>query len=284
MPPPPTLQVPEGTAPDALAREVVGRAAAKVQRLLQYRSLPGGASRQPSSSSASTVVGSSGGRGRPEQGAGGGAEAGADSEEQTAGLLLERRLLGEVEAARERCKRAVILARLQAELPSCLVGVGWRACVRSCAALVWWFALPAGSRALNFLLTTGCPASTPAALRLALSQCRPLPSPAMQALCLAPGDTVGFEWLFTNSSGSAAEFEVDWVQGGSGGGSCSGSGGGAEAGLSLVAGESEWRALEPAARLAGGLAGKGRAGCVTRDLMQRYGVAQLLPCPCSPCI
>ena len=166
--PPP--QVPEGTAPDALAQEVVGRAAAKVQRLLQYRSLPGGAGRQqPLSSGGSARAAGSGGMGGPQQGAGIGPEAGAAPDE--AGLLLERRLLSEVEAARERCKRGAILARLQAELPACLVSLGlrcawallglWRDPVRSGAG--WPGAMP-----------SCCPARMPVlllAFPLGLSLC-----------------------------------------------------------------------------------------------------------------
>lgn len=131
------LQVPEGTAPDRLAAEVVGRAAAKVQRLLHYRSLPGAAHRRSGSSTGARLGSGAAGVGAGSVATGlatGCCPAGASE----AGLLLERRLLGEVEAARERCKRDAILARLQAELPSCQVGsrtaaevAAWPAC---CAA------------------------------------------------------------------------------------------------------------------------------------------------------
>lgn len=129
------LQVPAGTAPDRLAHEVVSRAAAKVQRLLHYRSLPGAACRRQSHGSSAAAAGVSSANG-PEAAA----SAAGTSE---AVLLLERRLLSEVEAARERCKREAILARLQAELPSCQVGgcrqdwrcseVGWSVEI-SCSA------------------------------------------------------------------------------------------------------------------------------------------------------
>jgi len=119
--------VPEGTAPDRLAQEVVGRAAAKVQRLLHYRSLPGTARRhQPRGGAgvaeAGSADGSVGGRRDAPSSAGDrqpGSSSGCGASQ--AGLLLEKRLLSGVEAARERCKREAILARLQAELPACLV-------------------------------------------------------------------------------------------------------------------------------------------------------------------
>ena len=95
-------------------------------------------------------------------------------------------------------------------------------------------------------------------------------------MCVAPGGAVGFEWQFENSSGTATWFEIDMSGSGGGGGS------GAEAGLSLVAGESEWRALEAAARLAGGVGrGAGRAGC---SLRQRLAVHKLPLCVCVSCL
>lgn len=91
-------------APACLQQEIVGRAAQKAERLLQY--------------SRHTAC---------EDGGQQGGEAAA------VGQLVERRLLGEVEAARERCKRDAILRKLQAELPSCVVRLGapdcgWAAC------------------------------------------------------------------------------------------------------------------------------------------------------------
>lgn len=113
--------MPESTAPDRLAAEVVGRAAAKVQRLLHYRSLPAAARRRSGSSTGAGLGSGAAGEG-PGSVATGPAAGCCPSGTSEAGLELERRLLGEVEAARERCKRDAILARLQAELPSCQVG------------------------------------------------------------------------------------------------------------------------------------------------------------------
>lgn len=84
--------VPDGVAGDRLSQEVASRAALKVQRLLAFQAL----------------------RSHGGGGTGGGSSA-------PVAELVERRLLGEVEAARERCKRDAILGRLQEELPSCLV-------------------------------------------------------------------------------------------------------------------------------------------------------------------
>lgn len=79
--------------------------------------------------------------------------------------------------------------------------------------------------------------------------------PSLQALCIAPGEQLGFECEFINSSSSARWFEVDLgrsVSGTSGGSSSGSSGGGAAATISLVSGEAQWIALEQASRLAGG--------------------------------
>ena len=83
--------------------------------------------------------------------------------------------------------------------------------------------------------------------------------PSLQALCIAPGEQLGFEYEFINSSSSARWFEVDLgssvsggVSGTSGGSSSGSSGGGAAATISLVSGEAQWIALEQASRLAGG--------------------------------
>lgn len=124
---PTPLQVPDGTAPDRLAQEVVSRAAAKVQRLLHYRSLPGAACRRQSHGSSAAAAGVSSADGSEAA-----ASAAGTGE---AALLLERRLLSEVEAARERCKREAILARLQSELPSCQV-VG---CLQDFGVSQWLF-------------------------------------------------------------------------------------------------------------------------------------------------
>lgn len=201
--------VPEGVAPERLPQEVVGRAAAKVLRLLALQGALGGSSTGAAA------------------GAGGGAGAGAD--EAAVGQLVERRLLGRVEAAREQCKRDAILQRLQAELPACVVRAS-----ASPAGLDGWHigGLPTGP----CTATTPC-LPTPAALRLRLLPCRPA-----QALCVGPGDVAAFECSFTNSSGEAASFAVDTSGGGE---------------LCLVGSAEEWQKLAPMARLAGegGLAG-----------------------------
>ena len=91
--------VPEGVASERLPGEVVSRAAAKVQRLLALQGTLGSAAGGPT-----------------------GAAGGGEADAAAVGQLVERRLHGEVEAARERCKRDAILRLLQAELPACLVG------------------------------------------------------------------------------------------------------------------------------------------------------------------
>lgn len=99
---------------------------------------------------------------------------------------------------------------------------------------------------------------------------------SLQALCAAPGEALGFEREFVNSSGAPTWFQLDVRQAGGAAGAA------AAADLSLVTDAAEWGGLAPAAQLAGAWL---RGWCMQRDLCCSAALrspSSSLPTSCTP--
>lgn len=142
-------------------------------------------------------------------------------------------------AAGEEGRRAAILSRLQAELPSCLVSAPLARLLRQAPVL----GLPARAAGRRH----PC---------IPVAAHPPVVVPCPQAACAAPGEAVGFECEFANSSSEEGWFSLSLGGGnspddGSSGGRVESEGSAAGAALSLITDVREWDALAVQAREAG---------------------------------